>query len=197
MNAVNYWRVLDFVKSNSWNLEVYTRQLRTEIVKPKDYVTITWNRVLSDGLPEGYYVTGRHNDTKEVFNIITVDADNYLDKIITLLHEYGHYTSDQTGGVLSKEVNAWVDCIKWMRHLNIPLCNKGKGLISKCLGTYLDKHGHSTSVLQFFKKYNIPYKVNDWDNYCQVGFNLPTLSFKKDYITRENTVYGGEVWKNE
>ena len=161
LSNLNYLKVETFVRESDRDLEVCSNFMDFGIQKPKRYITIYWNQFDSKELPTGKYITGKHKDTEEYFKLIAVSANSVRDRIVTLLHEYGHHTSSQSGAVVNDEINAWIDCFKWMEYLGIRLCSKVKELVSKCLGSYLDIYGHTSTVLSFYKKYNIPYKVNE------------------------------------
>ncbi len=124
--------------------------------KPKTYATMSWLGESSYNSKSqqyhGCYVTGTNKGTGEVFHIITVGLFGGCTRarILTLLHEVGHYDSYQGGDTLSKEYYAWRRCKELYVKFNIPWGKFENLLASKFFSSYVF---HLQGVLQSAGKY--------------------------------------------
>lgn len=192
---MRYSEVEKWVTTNFLDVSVHTSVQGSDI---GNKVTVDWQARRNSAS----YISGT-SDGEKMHKIILWDFDDEDLKILALLHELGHHTEDQEGGVVYKEQMAWEGCFKWMNKLGLKLTNKLRNTISEGFSSYLNVYGLTEEVSKWLVKHGIEYKPDNSNMKIEPYDVFNSIAPEKDLLTDlgftgtfgKPKMWGFEPWK--
>lgn len=176
---MKYEDIVLYIKLNFPELDIYHSSIGSCV---GDGITIDWEMQEE----KATYCTAEFENGNTKRFIVMGDFKNKSHKKLALLHELGHHTSDQNGGVLEREMNVWSSCFNWFNKLNIILTDNLKIKALTWFYSYVNEYGLTKQVSSWLNSNGLSYEQD---------VNKAVDKYKSNRKIDIKPIWGYESWK--